>query len=110
MPYIPRSLAGMSLKWVFALSFPVFSRTSQPMPVALITGANRGLGVELTRQYVDGGWQLFATCRDPPSANQLQGMSAKAHDKFATVAMDVTDAPTVCAAVADVGDVRIDLL
>jgi NAD(P)-dependent dehydrogenase (short-subunit alcohol dehydrogenase family) len=35
------------------------------MPVVLITGANRGLGLEFSRQYRDAGWQVIATCRDP---------------------------------------------
>jgi NAD(P)-dependent dehydrogenase (short-subunit alcohol dehydrogenase family) len=61
------------------------------MPVALITGANRGLGLEFTRQYLADGWQVFATCRDPASANELQRLAQKACGKLAIVAMDVTD-------------------
>ena len=33
-------------------------------PVTLITGANRGIGLELTRQYLLDGWHVVATCRD----------------------------------------------
>ena len=80
------------------------------MPVALITGANRGLGLEFTRQYLADGWQVFATCRDPASANELQRLAQKACGKLAIVAMDVTDAQSVRAATAQVGDARIDLL
>ena len=78
--------------------------------VALITGANRGLGLEFTRQYLADGWQVFATCRDPASANELQRLTQKAGGKLAIVAMDVTDAKSVRAAAAQVGDARIDLL
>jgi len=80
------------------------------MPVALITGANRGLGLEFTRQYLADGWQVFATCRDPASANELQRLTQKAGGKLAIVAMDVTDAKSVRAAATQVGDARIDLL
>ena len=80
------------------------------MPVALVTGANRGLGLEFTRQYLADGWQVFATCRDPASANELQRLTQKAGGKLAIVAMDVTDAKSVQAAAAQVGDARIDLL
>ena len=80
------------------------------MLVALITGANRGLGLEFTRQYLANGWQVFATCRDPASANELQRSTPNAGGKLAIVAMDVTDAKSVRAAAAQVGDARIDLL
>lgn len=33
-------------------------------PRALITGANRGIGLELARRYAQDGWQVVATCRD----------------------------------------------
>ena len=80
------------------------------MAVALITGANRGLGLEFTRQYLADGWHVFATCRDPASANELQRLAGKARGKLAIVAMDVTDAQSVRAASAQVGEVRVDLL
>ncbi len=80
------------------------------MPVAFITGANRGLGLEFTRQYLADGWRVFATCRDPASANELQRLAQKTRDTLTIVAMDVTDAQSVRAAAVEVGDARIDLL
>ena len=41
------------------------------MPSVLITGANRGLGLEFTRQYAADGWRVFAACRDPAGARDL---------------------------------------
>jgi NAD(P)-dependent dehydrogenase (short-subunit alcohol dehydrogenase family) len=38
------------------------------MQRVLITGSNRGLGLEWVRQCAKRGWQVFATCRDPDSA------------------------------------------
>ena len=35
------------------------------MPTILITGANRGLGLEFVRQYAAEGWRVLATVRDP---------------------------------------------
>ena len=42
------------------------------MPTVLITGANRGIGLELARQYAADGWSVIATCRDPKDAGELK--------------------------------------
>ncbi|NOU13411.1 MAG: SDR family oxidoreductase [Methylococcaceae bacterium] len=41
------------------------------MTTVLITGANRGLGLEFTRQYAAAGWDVIAACRQPDQANDL---------------------------------------
>lgn len=41
------------------------------MSTVLITGANRGIGLELARQYAADGWNVIATCRDPAQATAL---------------------------------------
>lgn len=45
---------------------------------ALVTGANRGLGLEWVRQLLERGGQVIATCRRPPDAAALQAL-AQAH-------------------------------
>ena len=35
------------------------------MPTVLITGANRGLGLEFVKQYAADGWTVIGTCRNP---------------------------------------------
>ena len=35
------------------------------MPTAIITGANRGLGLEFVRQLMDSNWTVYAICRTP---------------------------------------------
>ncbi len=42
------------------------------MPSILITGSNRGLGLEWTCQYARLDWQVYATCRHPDEADDLQ--------------------------------------
>jgi len=44
------------------------------MPSVLITGANRGLGLEFARQYAADGWQVHAACRDPAHAKALSAL------------------------------------
>jgi NAD(P)-dependent dehydrogenase (short-subunit alcohol dehydrogenase family) len=41
------------------------------MSTILITGANRGLGLEFTRQYGRDNWKVIATCRNPEAAEEL---------------------------------------
>ena len=43
----------------------------------LITGANRGLGLELARQYAADGWRVIACCRSPAKAPELKRLDGK---------------------------------
>jgi len=45
------------------------------MKTILITGANRGLGFELAKQYHSAGWRVIACCRDPEYAEKLRYLS-----------------------------------
>ncbi len=47
------------------------------MPTVLITGANRGIGLELVRQYAGDGWQVIACCREPDQATELRSLVGK---------------------------------
>ena len=42
------------------------------MPNALITGCNRGIGLEFTRSLAADGWQVHACCRHPEKAKALK--------------------------------------
>jgi len=47
------------------------------MPTLLITGANRGIGLELTKQYLEQGWDVHACCRKPKKAEKLTKLAEK---------------------------------
>jgi NAD(P)-dependent dehydrogenase (short-subunit alcohol dehydrogenase family) len=79
------------------------------MPSVLITGANRGLGLEFARQYLADGWQVYATCRDPNLASELRLADESGH-KLRILALDVTDLASVKAAAAELDGQAIDLL
>jgi len=76
--------------------------------VLLVTGAGRGMGVDIARAALAAGYAVVATGRDPKKVAQAVGES----DDLLTVALDVTDPASaraaVRAAVARFG--RIDVL
>ena len=74
------------------------------MSLALITGANRGLGLEFTRQYVQDGWRVIGCCRDPAAAGELAETGAE------VIKLDVTQAADVSAAAKRLVGTSIDLL
>lgn len=76
------------------------------MPNVLITGANRGIGLELTRQYQDDGWDVTAFVRKP--SDGLDDVAAKGNVKV--VAADLTDDAALKAAVDAVDVESLDLL
>jgi NAD(P)-dependent dehydrogenase (short-subunit alcohol dehydrogenase family) len=80
------------------------------MPSTLITGANRGLGLEFARQYSADGWQVYAASRDPSSASELRQMADASGHKLRTIALDVTDLTSVKAAAAELEGIAIDVL
>jgi len=45
------------------------------MSTVLITGANRGLGLEFARQYSEEGWDVIATARNPKQSEELQRLA-----------------------------------
>jgi NAD(P)-dependent dehydrogenase (short-subunit alcohol dehydrogenase family) len=64
-----------------------------------ITGASRGIGLELARQYVAEGAQVFAAARAPGAADALQRLAAERGGRLLPVALDVTDEGGLRAAV-----------
>lgn len=50
------------------------------MPTVLITGANRGLGLEFARQYASDGWDVIATAREPSPELEATGARIEALD------------------------------
>lgn len=61
------------------------------MPTALVTGAGRGLGLELTRQLLGRGYHVVATARDPGRSVDLARLSDAHGDALRTFALDVAD-------------------
>jgi NAD(P)-dependent dehydrogenase (short-subunit alcohol dehydrogenase family) len=60
------------------------------MPTLLVTGASRGLGLELARQYAGDGWDVVATARAPQQSPELLALAA-AQPRLQVHALDVAD-------------------
>jgi len=76
----------------------------------LVTGANRGLGLEFARQYAADGWQVYAACRAPNDAKELQKLAATCGGRMHLLAFDVTDTTSVRSAAGALGGEAIDVL
>ena len=74
------------------------------MPLALITGANRGLGLEFTRQYLRDGWRVIGCCRNPDAAGELAAAGAE------VMKLDVARAADITAASKRLAGTSIDLV
>lgn len=80
------------------------------MPSLLVTGASRGLGLELCRQYADAGWRVFACCRRPGHATGLTPVVDKAQGRVTLHRMNVDDAGEVQAVANELEGTPIDIL
>ncbi|MBL8658817.1 MAG: SDR family oxidoreductase [Rhodospirillales bacterium] len=76
------------------------------MPTCLITGANRGIGLEFAKQYAADGWKVIATCRRPDEAEKLNALEGE----IQVHPLDVTDFARVEALARKIGGEPIDLL
>jgi NAD(P)-dependent dehydrogenase (short-subunit alcohol dehydrogenase family) len=77
---------------------------AQEAPTVLITGANRGLGLEMARQYSAAGWRVIGTARKPDSAQELTATGAQ------VVQLDVTDQASVDRLARELAGRPIDML
>ncbi len=75
----------------------------------LITGANRGLGLEFAKQYAADGWGVLACCRQPQSASALQSI-ASTHANVQIFALDVANFAQIDALALQLKDQSIDVL
>jgi NAD(P)-dependent dehydrogenase (short-subunit alcohol dehydrogenase family) len=82
------------------------------MATVLITGANRGIGLEFTRQYARDGWTVIACCRDlgGDGAAELRDIADKSTDRVHLEIMDMLDHGSIDAVAAKYQGTPIDVL
>ncbi len=79
------------------------------MSSILITGANRGIGLELTRCFAERDWRVFACCRDPQGADALAAL-ASGQKTVHVHRLDVTDPAQINALARELKDQPLDIL
>ena len=78
------------------------------MATILITGTNRGIGLEFTKQYLARGDRVIATCRDIEAADVLKKLRSD-HDKLEVRQLDVSSAESILEFVQQLADTPIDI-
>lgn len=76
----------------------------------LLTGANRGIGLELARCYAAAGWRLLACSRQPEQASELQALAAAHPDRVQIHPLELTDPQSIAALTDRLQGESIDLL
>jgi len=79
------------------------------MDTVMITGVNRGIGLELLHQYADAGWRTIGTCRNPDEAREAREVAAR-HESVSLHALEVTDTDAVEALADALRGAAIDVL
>lgn len=107
-----RRMAGYGMALMLLMMVPLEAiggsstddrETDAPRTV-LITGANRGLGLEFARQYAAAGWNVIGTARRPETAEELRSLEVR------VVQLDVTDPESIDRMGRELGRQPIDLL
>ena len=80
------------------------------MKTTLITGANRGIGLEFARQYAEDGWHVLACCRHPDKSNALKELAAQYPELIKIHPLDVADHAQIERLAQTLANESIDLL
>lgn len=80
------------------------------MPSILITGANRGIGLEFAAQYLSDGWQVLAACREPETAGGLRRLAEAAGGALSVHRLEVTDQKSIARLAGQLARQPIDVL
>lgn len=79
------------------------------MNTILITGSNRGIGLELVKQYAELGWQVHACCRNPSQASELSALASK-NNSITLHELDISNAQQIQTLVKNLNKTPIDIL
>jgi NAD(P)-dependent dehydrogenase (short-subunit alcohol dehydrogenase family) len=110
MAYSRRLIASIYLVATLLTGLPAAFASGHDEPTTvLITGANRGIGIEFAKQYAELGWHVIATCRNPAKAEQLKTL-AEQYSNVHIRQLDLTDHARIEQLAAELEDQPIDIL
>ena len=76
----------------------------------LVTGANRGLGLEFTKQILQAGHNVYAACRNINDIEDLDLLFAEYKDKLIVVNLDINDHNSILSLSEKLKDTSIDVM
>lgn len=76
----------------------------------LITGASRGIGLEMVRYGMDQGWDVLACCRNPQQAEKLLSMAQLSNGRVSVYLADMSELATLQALAYELRHEAIDML
>lgn len=94
---------------LLAAAFAASVQASSTAGTVLITGANRGIGLEFVRQYAERGWMVIATVRKPAEATALAAL-AQQHKGVRIETLDVASVESIAALGKRLAGQPIDVL
>ncbi len=80
------------------------------MPTVLITGANRGIGLGLVKEYQNSFWSVLACCRRPELATDLLKATENKRGKLKLFKLDVNSEEDIQQLLAQIQYQPIDIL
>jgi len=79
------------------------------MKTILVTGTNKGIGLEFARQYLNEGFKVIATCRNLSKLDGLNGLVNSFPDKISIYQMELLDEKSIEDFSLEIKDIPIDI-
>ncbi len=76
----------------------------------LITGANRGIGLEMVKYSMEQGWRVFACCRNPHNADSLFNVAKLSNGQVSVHIADMMELSTIQALSYELRNDPVDML
>ncbi|MGB5278919.1 MAG: SDR family oxidoreductase [Gammaproteobacteria bacterium] len=76
----------------------------------LITGASRGIGLEMVKYGIEQNWRIFACCRHPQQADSLLSVARLANGRVSVHVADMDDLATIQALAYELRNEAIDIM